>query len=99
MELRIDRRIYSDNCITKAIYSLSKDYVINRDMIGDDSEMLQVVPISLMNTDERYIQQTILSTLNDYKLRQLIEEETHDIRLILYAKAFAEFEDIDEEDV
>lgn len=36
--------------------------------------------------------------LNDYKLRQVIEDETHDIRTILYAKAFADFDDIDSDD-
>ena len=37
----------------------------------------------------------VFNTLNDYKLRQVIEDETHDIRTILYAKAFADFDDID----
>ncbi len=41
----------------------------------------------------------VLETLNDYKLRQIIEEETHDIRTILYAKAFADFDDIDENEI
>jgi len=32
--------------------------------------------------------------LNDYKLRQTIDDETRDIRTILYAKAFADDENL-----
>lgn len=41
------------------------------------------------------IEARIFNALSDYKLRQVIEDETHDIRTILYAKAFADFDDID----
>lgn len=34
MELKIDRNIYSDACVSKAIYSLSKDYAISRNLEG-----------------------------------------------------------------
>jgi His-Xaa-Ser system protein HxsD len=33
--------------------------------------------------------------LNDYKLRDIIESETHDIKTILYAKAFVDDEELD----
>ena len=48
---------------------------------------------------EEKVKKDLLTTLNDYKLRQIIEDETHEIRTILYAKAFADFEDIELEDV
>lgn len=37
----------------------------------------------------------ISQQLNDYKLREIVEKETHDIRTILYAKAFADCEDLE----
>ena len=40
-----------------------------------------------------------MQTLNDFKLRQIVADETRDIKTILYAKAFAEDEDLSEEDI
>lgn len=96
MELHIDRTIYSDACIAKTVYALSKDYIISRNTVDKNIETLNVLSID-SNIDDETIRGVILSSLNDYKLRQIIEDETHDIRTILYAKAFAEFDDIDEE--
>lgn len=93
MELTIDRNIYSDACISKAIYSLSKDYAISRNLEGN-IERLNIIPLGEKQEQCR-IEAQIFNTLNDYKLRQVIENETHDIRTILYAKAFADFDDID----
>ena len=57
-------------------------------------------PVTTMAGEKK--EDTILAqffnVLNDYKLRQVIEDETHDIRTILYAKAFADFDDIDSDD-
>lgn len=97
MEIKIDRNIYSDACISKAVYALSDRYAIARSLEGT-SEVLCVQSINHV-LDEEKAKQDILITLNDYKLRQVIEDETHDIRTILYAKAFADCDDIEPEDV
>lgn len=96
MELKIDRNIYSDACISKAIYSLAKDFAISRNLEGN-IEKLNIIPIG-EKQEQRDIKEQIVNALNDYKLRQIIENETHDIRTILYAKAFADFDDIDNND-
>lgn len=96
MELKIDRNIYSDACISKAIYSLSKDYTIIRNLEGN-IERLNIIPLE-ENREPCCIEALIFNALNDYKLRQIIEDETHEIRTILYAKAFADFDDIDSND-
>lgn len=97
MELQIDKRIYSDACVSKTVYSLAKSYTVNRGLIDDNMELLIITPIN--HEDNKRIEETFLAVLNDYKLRQIIEEETHDIRTILYAKAFADFDDIDEDEI
>lgn len=97
MTIRIDRRIYSDECISKAIYSLAEKYIVERSLLNNEEEEL-----SILLTDEvedRVVRTELFSKLNDYKLRCIIEQETHDIRTILYAKAFAEFDDITEKDL
>lgn len=95
MDIKIDRNIYSDACISKAVYSLSNDYTISRS-IDTNIETLHIKP-SENGIKCEDIEKALFSSLNDYKLRQIIEDETHDIRTILYAKAFADFDDIDED--
>lgn len=92
MDLKLDKRIYSDACISKAVYSLSGKYSINRTVNGD-SEILHIKSLE-EGVPDAAVEHECLSALNDYKLRQIIEEETHDIRTILYAKAFADCDDL-----
>ena len=84
MILRIDRRIYPDCCISKVVYWFSNQY----DIVTIDG-----------SNDEHSLKKEFLEKLNDYKLRGIIETETKDIRTILYAKAFGDFDDITEEEI
>ena len=97
MTLRIDRRIYSDECVSKAIYALAGRYSFKRSLMSEDEEELIVTPKA--DTEEDTIKMDVYDNLNDYKLRCIIEKETHDIRTILYAKAFSDCEDINEADL
>lgn len=91
MEIKIDRSVYSDSCISKAIYKLSGDISFNRRLLDN----VEIVDCRSDKFSDSEIQSLFLQTLNDYKLRSIIAEETKDIRTILYAKAFAESEDFD----
>ena len=94
MILRIDRRIYSDNCISKVVYWLSDQYAIERHL-EDEEEMISIERVD----DEQKLRRLILERLNDFKLREIIEAETKDIRTILYAKAFGDFDELTEEEI
>ena len=94
MTLRIDRKIYSDSCISKVVYWLSDQYTIERRLEGDE-ELLFIDG----EIDEDQLRKIILEKLNDYKLRGIIDAETKDIRTILYAKAFGDFDDLTEEEL
>lgn len=91
MEITLDRSIYSDQCISKAVYNLSSHYVIRRSLNGT-SETLHITPIQA-DKNAADISKHVMGVLNDYKLRQIIEDETHDIRTILYVKTFGDFEE------
>lgn len=52
---------------------------------------------AIKENNQKDIQNLLFTALNDYKLRQIIEEETHDIRVILYAKAFSDFDELEED--
>ena len=97
MTVSIDRRIYSDECISKALYSLADRYDIERSLLSESEESLSITPKS--ETSEAMVKSVLFSCLNDFKLRCIIERETHDIRTILYAKAFTDCDDITEEDL
>lgn len=94
MTLQLDRKIYSDSCISKVVYWLSDQYAINRH-IEDNVEKITIEGLD----DEACFKKIFFEKLNDYKLREIIESETKNIRTILYAKAFGDFDDITEEDI
>ncbi len=98
MTIKIDRRIYNDSVISKAIYWLSGDFIIVRSLLDDDIEQLSITANS-DSIDEITIENKLMQALNDFKLRQIVADETHDIKTILYAKAFAEDEDLSEDDI
>ena len=91
MTIIIDRNLYSDACISKCIYSFSGEFECQRTLSGETEtiEFFSCQPI----TEEEALKRRFLQRLNDYKLREIVIEETKDIRTILYAKAFADCED------
>ena len=99
MKISVDRRIYSDEAISKTIYHLADRFSIGRNLASENTEVLDVTLQKGIDISEADVRSTIFDTLNDYKLRDIIEKETHDIRVILYAKAFGEFDDISASDI
>ncbi len=94
MILRIDRNIYSDSCISKVVYWLSGLYTIERNLAGNE----ELITVS-GSFDEDGLKKEFFEKLNDYKLRGIIDAETKDIRTILYAKAFGDFDGLTEEEL
>lgn len=99
MKIKIDRRIYNDAVISKAVYWLSSDYIIVRNQLDESTESISAISKDGKVWDEIAWQSRLMSALNDFKLRDIVATETRDIKTILYAKAFAEDEDLSEEDI
>lgn len=97
MNIKVDRRIYNDNVISKVVYWLTGDYKIVRTSLDEFTEELTLVSANGIETKD--LENRVWAMLNDFKLRQIVADETRDIRTILYAKAFAEDEDLSEEDI
>lgn len=91
MKITIDRKIYTDSCVSKTIYHLSDKCSINRHLIGECEEW----EIQSKNNEE-ISESFVLDLLNDYKLREIIDIETKDIKTILFAKAFGDLEGLDD---
>ena len=98
MKIQVDRNIYPDSCIDKAIYNLSDRFTISRSLISPTMEELSILAKG-SDCNDSMIEETVIDVLNDFKLRDTIEKETHDIRVILYAKAFGDFDDISDSDI
>lgn len=97
MTVTVDKRIYDDSVISKAVYWLSGDFSIGRRIINDCLEEITASPLFDCETNE--FECRLTHALNDFKLRQIVADETRDIKTILYAKAFAEDENLSEEDI
>ena len=94
MTLNIDRNIFSDSCISTVIYWFSGQYTIQRSL----QESIETLTIDNVS-DEKQFRLEFFQNLNDYKLREQIDKETKDIKTILYAKAFGEFDELTEEEI
>lgn len=90
--MEIDKRIYNDTCISKAIYSVMDKMTISRTILSDIREKVDILcPDAELASNEKIF----INALNDFKLRGIIEAETRDIRTILYAKAFEDDESLE----
>ena len=94
MPLDIDRNIFSDSCISTVVYWFSDQYTIQRSL----QEPIETLTIDNVS-DEKQFRLEFFQKLNDYKLREQIDKETKDIKTILYAKAFGEFDELTEEEI
>ena len=98
MELTLDRGVYGDSVLSAAAYWLSGDYTVERSL-KDGTELWKITRNDGAAFDAEKLRARIFRELNDQKLREAIKAETHDIRTILYAKAFADCDDLTEEDI
>lgn len=98
MIILIDKRIYSDSVISKVVYWMSGDYKIVRKSLDEFTEQIDITAINKVEFDNS-AEMKFNQLLNDFKLRQIVADETRDIKTILYAKAFAEDEELSEDDI
>lgn len=90
----VDPEIYSDSVISKVCYWLNTDFIVSSNKKGD---YMNICIESVKNEVEWSCTQQIISQMfSDYKLREIIDFETKDIRTVLYVKAFANLDDFEE---
>ena len=99
MNTTIDTRLYNDSVISKAVYWLSNDYIIKRQQYDEFNEFITAVPKKGIHDVESVWQERLMQMLNDFKLRQIVADETRSIKTILYAKAFADDDTLSEDDI
>lgn len=93
--LDVDMSIYDEPVIDKVLYWWAGDYVITRR--NNPATTIQTIIFSAANpiSEEVFdkMRQKLSSDFIDYKNRAIVASETHDLRNILYAKAFANNDD------
>ncbi len=94
LTLFIDRAIYSDEVISKAVYWETNQYIVTRQLTGD-TETLSFEPKPNSLEDENALKDRFMTRLNDIKVQQIVDNETKDLRTILYIKAFANNDDFE----
>ena len=91
IEISIDGNLYSQVVVTKCLYWLTGKYLIDIVSKGNN----YIVSISKLDlndiseSEEQEINSKISRDLIDFKLREIINKETHNIRELLIAKAFS----------
>ena len=90
--LYVDTKIYNDNVISKVLYWLSEDYIISRKYIaGSVNQKICFNKINGIISEEEFcrVKKRLNHDFIDFKTRQIIDEETKDLRNSLFVKACA----------
>lgn len=98
IEFKVDQNVYSDAVISKVLYWLSADFVIERKAISPSCQYIQLTckreDVSVK--DLLKFREEIAQQFMDYKVREIVRIETEGIRNILYLKAFANCSELED---
>jgi His-Xaa-Ser system protein HxsD len=73
--------------------------MIVRNQLNDDFESVSATSKDGNAFDETNWNIRLADALNDFKLREIVANETRNIKTILYAKAFSDDENFSEDDI
>lgn len=98
--LRIDSSLYSETILFKALYWLGEEilFSIKKDLEGFLIVNLTHVTGSFEADDSRKLISQVSRALTDFKVRDIVNRETSDIRKMIIAKAFLDDESFFTED-
>jgi His-Xaa-Ser system protein HxsD len=88
--IHVDGNYYSDRVITKCVYWLSEKFLVS--VKKDNNTFYLEISnhnLTFSNEDINQIQSVFFRNLNDFKTRELIDDETRDIKNILLIKALS----------
>lgn len=97
IRITVDGQLYPEQVIYKCFYWYAASYSVTIDKLSDGF-IIQLSILSGNFSAESFalLKSKIQNDLIDYKTRQIINEETRDIKQILMVKAFSSFDDYDE---
>ena len=90
VSLIMDSNLFNNNIQTKVLYWLSGEFIVLWEQEDNISKIFLQKKIGIIDEIEFvYLQNKINQDLIDFKTRDIIHTETHNIRNILLIKAFA----------
>lgn len=94
----VDRYIYDDKVISKVLYWMLDFFIIERTSINEKSEniILEKKNGAINTFDFVELKKKIAQDFIDYKMRDIVNVETQNIRDILYVKAFSNNDDFED---
>lgn len=87
----INENLYNEKVIYKCFYWYGADYSVDIER-KDNSFKITISSKSDIKIDHDYLTSKIKQDLIDFKLRDIVTNETKNIRELLTAKAFAHFQ-------
>jgi len=98
IELFVDIDIYSKSVIFKVLYWLIRDFFIYQSMIDEKTQkiILEKRNGDILTEDFNQIKERLNQDFIDFNNREIIVNETKDIRNILYVKAFSNNDDFED---
>ena len=95
----VNNELYNDTVIFKVLYWLSEIYTITIDKIENYTE-ITLEKGSAFNSEElQKLNLKISQDLIDFKVRDIVNNETKNIRELLLIKAFANNDDFDDSNI
>ncbi len=90
-----DTAIYNDSVISKVLYWLSAEFIITRENVSDSTRQKITLTAAkeFTSVELEKMKARLSRDFADYKTREIVRQETQDIRNILYVKAFANSDD------
>ena len=86
----VDKCIYSESCLLKCFYWYGNEFSIEISDIDESTREVKVFPRhQLADTDLKQLRERIRNDLVDYRLQEIVNEETKNIRDLIVARAFA----------
>ena len=96
IKIIVDKALYSKEAIFKTLYWYSDRFITLVDQLPPNHLQIQLEPITPMDIEEiEKAFKQFNQDLIDFQLRQIIHEETKNLRDLITAKAFADG-DLDE---
>lgn len=93
LTLKIDSKLYNEKVVHKCFYWYSQDFTININLTADAIFDISLKP---KQSDNIYKWEDLLEKVQqdlvDFKLRDIVNQETQTIRELIVAKAFAYYE-------
>jgi len=100
IEVKVDTSVFNDTVISKVLYWLSDDYLIEWQR-EDNNAVIRLESKSGEIDEQTYrkLKHRLNQDFIDFKTRDIVHQETKTIWELLLVKAFANNDDFDEEDL